>query len=146
MGVRPCPMGIIKTCLHSNSNAPHLLRSLYLHPHQACLRGRHLLRPDMAVPKAFCLQVSILLSSKVSPHRVLRHLQVLVLHTHLDHPLGKALHLECPLLFNSQGSEGLDSRDHSEEHCSNETTRNELTREEDLVAITAFKITRSLSS
>lgn len=129
MGAQLFPVGIIKMYLHRSSSAPHLLRSLYLHLHQACLRGHHLLRLDMAVPKAFCLQVSILLSSKSSPHRVPHHLQVLVLHLDLDSPLAKALHPECPLDFNSQVSEGLDSRERSEDHRSSKAMRMGRNRE-----------------
>ena len=118
MGVQLCPMELIKMCLRSNSSARHLLRSLYLHLHQACLRGRHLHRLDMVVPKAFFLQVSILLSSKASPHQVLHPLQVLVLHLGLDHRLGKSLHPECRRDFNSQGLEGLGSKNCSEGYFS----------------------------
>lgn len=123
MGGQPCPMGIIKTDLHRSSSAPHLLRNLYLHLHQACLRGRHLLRLDMAVPKAFCLRGSTLLSNKTSPNRVPCHLQDLDLHRDLDPPLAKALRPVCLLDFNSQDLEGLDSRECSEEHRSSEIMR-----------------------
>lgn len=146
MGAQSCPMGIIKTYLHRSSSAPHLLRSLYLHLHLACPRGHHLLRLDMAVPKAFCLQVSTLLSSKASPNRVLRHLQVLVLHLDLDRLLAKALHPGCPRDFNSQDLEGLDSRERSGEHRSRQRTRNEGTREKGLAAVTTYKIIGGLSS
>ena len=120
MGAQPCLMEIIKVYLH---------RSLYLHLHQAYLHGRHLLRLDMAGPKAFCLQVSILPSSKASSHRVLRHLQVLVLHLDLDHPLDKALRPECPQDSSSQDLEGLDSRERSGEHRISKTIINGSIRE-----------------
>lgn len=139
MGAQPCPVGIIRMYLHRSSSAPHLLRSLYLHLRQACLRGHHLLRLDTVVPKAFCLQVSILLSSKSSPHRVLRHLQVLVLRLDLDPPLAKALHPDCPLDFNSQVSEGLDSREHSKEHRCSKTMRKGRNREKGSAAVTIVK-------
>ena len=107
MAAQPCQMEIIKIYLHRNSSALHLLRSLYLHLHQGYLRGRHRLRLGMAVPKASCLPVSILLSSKAFPHRGLHHL------------LDLDLHLECPLDFNRQGLEELGSIERSEEHRSN---------------------------
>ena len=102
MGAQLCPVEVIKTYLHRSSSGRHLLRSLYLHLHQVCLRGRRLLKLDMVVPKASCLQVLILLSSKASALRVLRHPQGLAFHLDLDHLLAKALHPECPLDFNSQ--------------------------------------------
>ena len=123
MGAQLCPMEIIKMYLHRNSSAPHLLRSLYLHLHPACLRGHPLLRLDMAVPKASFLPVSILLSSKASPHRLLRLLQVLVLHLGLGHLLAKDLHPECRLDFNSQVLEGLGNMRRSEEYYSSVTMR-----------------------
>ncbi len=130
MGAQPRPMAIIKTCLHrSNSNALHLLHSLYQRLHQACLPGRHLLRLGMADLKAFCLQVSIRLSNKAFPHRVLRHLQVSVLPLDLDHLLAKVLHPGCLLDFNSQVLEGQGSREGSEAHGSSDTARKGQSRE-----------------
>ncbi len=124
MAAQPCRMAIIRIYLHRNSSALHLLRSLYLHLHQGYLHGRHLRRLDMAVPKAFCLPVSILLSSKAFPHRGVLH------HLDLD------LHLECPLDFNSQGLEELGSRERSEEHRSDKSMRKCRAREEGLAAVT----------
>ena len=114
MGAQPRPMERIRVYLHHSNSALHLLHSLYLHPHQACLRGRHRLRLDMAVLKAFCHQVSIHLSSKASPLLVLHHLQVLALHRDSDNRLAKVLHLECPLGFNRQDLEGIGNREVSE--------------------------------
>ena len=114
MDARQYPMEHIRVyLLHSNS-ALHLLHSLYLHHRQACLRGRHLLRLDMAVLKAFSHQVSIRLSSKAFPPLVLRRLQVLALHRDLGSLLAKVPHLECPLGFNRQDLEELGDREVSE--------------------------------
>ena len=129
MGAQPRPMEHIKTYLHRSSSAPHLLHSLYLLLHQACLRGHHLLKLDMAVPKAFYLQVSIRLSSKAFPRRVLRHLQGLVLHRDLDYLRAMVLHPQSPLDFNSQVLEELGNREGSEVHCSSSTMREERIRE-----------------
>ena len=128
MGARPRPMEHIRVYLRHNNSALHLLHSLYLHPHQACLRGRHLLRLDMAVLKAFCHQVSIRLSSKASPLLVLRHLLVLALHRDLDNLLAKVLHPEYPLVFNRQDLEELGNREVSEAQFSSITLRKASTR------------------
>lgn len=111
MGVQPRPMDPIRVYLHHSNSALHLLHSLYLHPHQACLRGRHLLRLDMAVLKAFCHQVSIRLSSKASPLLVLHHLQVLAFHRDSDNHLAKVLHPECLLGSNRQDLEEIGNRE-----------------------------------
>ena len=115
MDAQACPMEIIKVHLHHNSSVPHLLHSLYLHHHLACLRDRHLLRLGMAVPKAFCLQDSILLS-KASPP-VLRHLPDLVL-------------LPGCLLFSSR--QGLEEGDGGSlnEHRSRQQLSEQRTRKE----------------
>ena len=123
MGAQPPPMEHIRVYLHRSNSALHLLYSLYLHPHQACLRGRHLLRLDMAVLKAFCHQVSIRLSSKASPPLVLHHLQVLALHRDLDNLPAKVLHPEYPLGFNRQDLEELGNREVSEAQFSCSTLR-----------------------
>ena len=130
MGAQPYLLGVFKIYLHrSSSSAPHLHRNLYLHLHQACQRGRHLLRLDMAVLKAFCLQASILLNSKGFPHRVLRHLRGLVLHLDLGCLLAKALRPECLLDFHSQVLEGLDRNERLEEHRSSKREGKERIQE-----------------
>ena len=130
MDAQACPTGIIKVYLHHNSSVPHHLRSLYLHLHQACLLGHHLLRLDTAVPKAFCLQVSNPLS-KASLPRVLRRLRGLVL---LPECLPECLP-DC-LPDCSQGLEELGSGESLEEHHSNQKTSEQRTREKLLVAVT----------
>ena len=142
MGARQRPMEYIRLYPHHSNSALHLLHSLYLPPHQACLRGRHLLRLDMAVLKAFCHQASILLSSKASPPLVLRHLQVLALHRDLDNLLVKVLHPESPLGFNRQDLEELGNREVSEAQFSSNIVRKASTRGRTL---TKFKKIRSWS-
>ena len=127
MDAQACPMGIIKVYLHHNRSAPHLLRSLYLHLHQACLRGHHLLRLDMAVLRAFCLQVLTPLSRASLP-RVLRRLRGLVL-------LPECLP-ECLPGFRSQGLEGQGSGQSLKEHHSRQKMSKQRTREEVLVVVT----------
>ena len=113
-------MQTINPYLHRSSNVPRLLHSLYLHLHQACPPGRHLLRLVMAVPRVSYLQASIHLSSKAFPQRELRRLRGLDLHLDLDHLLAKVLPPELPLATSNQGLEGLGSREGPELHPSSD--------------------------